>query len=77
MDWNKLKEERCPMCSDFLKHRVANRKTKIRARHYSDIKDDMYFCFKCDFQISQHKLLKIIKQEGIKPKTFTTGLLQF
>ncbi len=79
--WKNLIEEKCPKCSRELKFRRAKTKTRISSRGYQDnLIQDMYFCFRCNFQISKHKLYKIVhklRPDGIKPKVFDTGFLQF
>jgi len=39
-----------------LKFRTATRNTRIRVRKGNEIKEDMYFCFKCNFQITKTKI---------------------
>ena len=59
MEWNQLNKLNCPTCGLKLKFRTRDRKTNIRARDGKQINKDMYFCFKCNFQISEQKLFKI------------------
>jgi len=59
MEWNQLNKLNCPKCGLKLKFRIKERKTNIRAREGHQLKQDMYFCFRCDFQISEKKLFKV------------------
>lgn len=62
--WENLKKGNCIFCGNELKLRVRNRNTKIRSRGYANnLQEDMYFCFRDDFQISREKLLEF---NGIK-----------
>lgn len=60
-NWDNLKKGNCIFCGNELKFRVSNRNTKIRARGYkNNLSEDMYFCFRDNFQISREKLLKMV-----------------
>jgi len=62
MEWKNLKESRCPTCNGKLQFRLAGSKNSIKSRSGVDIwkGENSYFCFKCDFQISDKKLKKVI-----------------
>ena len=56
MNWDNLRESKCPKCEKVLKFRTSTRNTKIRSRKGKEINEDMYFCFKCNFQITTKKI---------------------
>lgn len=61
-NWNNLKNECCIFCNKKLQFRLKTSNTHIRARGYqNNLRDDMYFCFRCDFQISRNKLAEVLK----------------
>ena len=60
MNWNNIKENKCPECGKKLAFRLAGSKNHIRSRNGLQLKDDnYYFCFRCDFQITSKKLLTL------------------
>jgi ABC-type transporter MlaC component len=84
MDWNRLHFNNCPNCDKKLQFRLARSKNSIRSRRGADTVEDMYFCFKCDFQITGSKLMSIKKPKEMSPediqkipKVFRTGYLSY
>lgn len=66
-NWNNLKKGNCIFCDKELQLRVKGRHTKIRSRGYKDnVTEDMYFCFKDNFQISREKLLSFNGMENTR-----------
>jgi len=78
IDWNRIHLNHCPKCDKELKFRLAGSRNSIRSRKGADTVEDMYFCFKCDFQITGSKLmlLKSKKPKNI-PEVFRTGFLSY
>lgn len=86
MNWENLKETKCPKCSNKLKCRVAGNVFRIKSQHLNakSKKENWYFCSYCDgFQISSTKLAKVVKKLSVKLKEipkqdkhlFKSGLL--
>ena len=90
MNWNNIKEDKCPKCNKKLQFRLEGRPFKIKAnKGFSKTREkgNLYFCSACDgFQITEKRLLELKNKqiEDIKnsiPKEnkhlFKTGLLRF
>lgn len=86
MNWENLKNNKCPKCDCKLHCRIQGNEFRIKSRHKisTNKKESWYFCSKCEgFQISEKKLSKLILKQSVKkvdiPKRdrhlFKTGLL--
>lgn len=86
MNWENLKNQKCPNCNCKLHCRIKGSAFKIKSRKGNLTKKDesWYFCSRCEgFQISEKKLVKLITKKPIKlgevPKKdrhlFKNGLL--
>jgi hypothetical protein len=65
MNWNNIKENKCPKCERKLCFRLKGSKINIKANENlarTIVKDDYYFCSHCDgFKITSKRLQEVKK----------------
>lgn len=89
MNWNNLKENKCPNCNCKMLFRKKNAVVNIKVRKNftsENRKDHYYFCSRCPkgFQISHNKLINVLKKQRSEinipekdKELFKDGLLSF
>ena len=59
--WENLLKGNCIYCNNQLKFRRGKTKTRIAVRHYqNNLQEDMFFCFRCNFQIGSERMRKMV-----------------